>query len=309
MHELSIGAEAVLARNLAASKASTTRKAYDRAWSAFVAFAGSSRIPADPYQVALYLSHLGEQAKPSTVRQHAAAISAMHREAGHDTPVQHAGVVLAMKGNARRQGVAPEQSDGLDAARWEQITEHATDPRITRGGRLENEAEAGRRALQDMALISTMRDAMLRRSEAAALTWEDIRFEADGTGRVLIRKSKTDQEGQGAIKFLSDVTVELLVAIRIVRDPEPEDSVFRLSASQICRRIAQAATQAGLIGHFSGHSPRIGMAVDLARSGYSLPAIQEAGRWQSPDMPAYYIRSVSAAQGAVADWHRSRTLQ
>ena len=310
MNEIATGAELVLARNLDASKASATRRAYDRAWAAFTAFAGNSTLPADPYQVALYLSQLGEHARPSTVRQHAAAISSRHREAGHETPVQHAGVVQALKGNERRQGVSAEQADGIDADRWEQITEHAMDARVTRGGRLETEAEARRRALLDMALISTMRDAMLRRSEASALTWEDIQFEPDGSGRVLIRRSKTDQEGQGAIRYLSDVTMELLTAIRLVRDPAATDSVFGISPSQICRRIAQAAAQAGLLGHFSGHSPRIGMAIDLARAGYSLPAIQEAGRWQSPSMPAYYIRGVAAGQGAVADWHKARgTLQ
>ena len=39
---------------------------------------------------------------------------------------------------------------------------------------------------------------MLRRSEAAALVWGDIEFRADGTARVTVRRSKTDQEGTGA---------------------------------------------------------------------------------------------------------------
>ena len=55
----------------------------------------------------------------------------------------------------------------------------------------------------DIALISLMRDAMLRVSEAAVLTWSDIVSEADGTGRLLIRRSKTDAEGEGAVGFLS----------------------------------------------------------------------------------------------------------
>ena len=49
----------------------------------------------------------------------------------------------------------------------------------------------------DIALISLMRDALLRVSEAAVLTWRDIAAEADGTGRLLIRRSKTDTEGGG----------------------------------------------------------------------------------------------------------------
>ena len=46
----------------------------------------------------------------------------------------------------------------------------------------------------DIALISLVRDAMLRVSEAADLTWKDIETEADGSGRLLIRRSKTDPE-------------------------------------------------------------------------------------------------------------------
>ena len=55
--------------------------------------------------------------------------------------------------------------------------------------------------------------------------------------------------------------------------------VFRLSPSQICRRIAAAARAAGLGDGFSGHSPRIGMAIDLTRDGAGTCQQMEAGRW------------------------------
>ena len=50
----------------------------------------------------------------------------------------------------------------------------------------------------------------------------------------------------------------------------------------------------------SGHSLRIGTAQRLAEEGTSLVEIQKAGRWKSPDMPAYYVRGQEASQGAVA---------
>ena len=121
-----------------------------------------------------------------------------------------------------------------------------------------------------------MRDAMLRVSEAAALGWRDIESESDGTGRLLIRRSKTDAEGQGAVAFLS---VPTMAALALIRDEAAQnDSVFGLRRNQISARIKQAAQAADLGDGYSGHSPRVGMARDLARAGTELPSLMNAGR-------------------------------
>ena len=66
----------------------------------------------------------------------------------------------------------------------------------------------------DITIVRVMRDALLRVSEAAELLWGDIEEEEDGTGRLLIRRSKTDPEGEGAVAFLSVPTMDSLRAIR-----------------------------------------------------------------------------------------------
>ena len=48
------------------------------------------------------------------------------------------------------------------------------------------------------------------------------------------------------------------------------------------------------------------MAQDLAANGAELPALMEAGRWESPTMPARYTRSQAAARGTVADYYSRR---
>ena len=73
----------------------------------------------------------------------------------------------------------------------------------------------------DIALASVMRDGLLRRGEAAAATWADVTWEPDGSGRLLVRRSKTDPEGIGTVLFLSRHTAEDLRAIR------PEDFTGR----------------------------------------------------------------------------------
>ena len=38
----------------------------------------------------------------------------------------------------------------------------------------------------------------------------------------------------------------------------------------------------------------------MAQRGASLVAMQQAGGWRSPDMPAHYARQAVASRGAVA---------
>ena len=171
--------------------------------------------------------------------------------------------------------------------------------------RMESAPDAERRGTLDIAIASTLRDALLRVSEAAALRWGDVELVADGTGWITIPRSKTDQEGEGKVLFLGPQAAEALLAIRpdaAVIDPHA--LVFGLLASQIGRRFRAAAVAAGLGDGYSGHSGRVGMAQDLSADGAGLPELMEAGRWESPTMPAIYTREQQAGRGAVAKYYR-----
>ena len=118
-----------------------------------------------------------------------------------------------------------------------------------------------------MAVIRLMRDAMLRVSEAAGLTWQDLRTEADGTGRLLIRRSKTDPAGAGTVMFVS---AETMATLGVIQNGAGETArIFGLRPNQLSRRIKQGPAQAaGLGGGFSGHSPRVGMARGPGAGGH-----------------------------------------
>ena len=171
---------------------------------------------------------------------------------------------------------------------------------------MESESTAECRGLVDIALVSVMRDGLLRRSEASELAWDDVARMADGTGRLTVRRSKTDQVSEGKVLYLSAMSMADLEAIR----PDCQDysnlAIFGLSSSQITRRIARSCEVAGFAGAYSGHSPRVGMAQDLAAHGAELPALMEAGRWDSPTMPARYTRAQAAERGAVARYYSGR---
>lgn len=286
-----------------------TRRNYRSQWRRFREWArekGIRTLPADPLQVAAYLAERMERHghKPATLQTAAAAIGFKHRDEGLPDPCESAEVRNTLRSARRKAGMEQRQAEGLTDEALDAIVATACQPRRWRGGRTESAEAAECRGVRDIAIVRVMRDALLRVSEAAELQWEDIEEEEDGTGRLLIRRSKTDPEGEGAVAFLSAPTMD---SLRAIRAGAPDDGrVFGLSAGSISRRIGQAAHAAGLGEGFSGHSPRVGMARDLARTGTALTRLMTAGRWRSPRMPALYTRNETVARGAVAHYYGSR---
>lgn len=293
---------AVLAHEMSAG----TLRIYASQWRIFNDWALTKRVralPADAAQVAAYLAERIERRghKPATLKVAAAAIAFVHRTAGLDDPCARPEVKRTLRGATRKAGRAQKQAAALTAEAFAVIRSNAHRPRPGRGGRLESPQTARSRGDFDIALMSLMRDGLLRVSEAAALTWADLQAEPDGSGRLLIRRSKTDPEGRGAVAFVSAAT---MAALERIRDGASHSAgIFGLSPNQISGRIRRAAQTAGLGDGFSGHSPRVGMAQDLVRAGIELPSLMNAGRWRTPAMPAHYARNETAGRGAVAQFY------
>ena len=300
-----------IAAALDQSKAANTRRTYAtqwRAWAAWATLRGVDPMPGSPAAVAAYLTErAAEGLRASSIRTARAAIGDAHRQAGLDDPTAHAGVKAVLAGLVRADTRPQEQARPLTAEALAAVKATAFQPRRHQGNahRGEGAANAERRGRVDLALLATMRDGLLRCSEAAALRWGDVELAGDGTGRLHVRRSKGDQESRGAVLFIGAGAVEALLAIRppdaVIAAAAP---VFGLSASQIGRRVAQAAQAAGLGDGYTGHSGRVGMAQDLAAAGAELPALMTAGRWRSPDMPARYTAAQQAGRGAVARYYR-----
>ena len=283
--------------------APATRRTYASLWRNFTNWCqerGYASLPAQPLAVAAYLAERAEAVKPATVRLAATAIGHQHRHHNLPNPADSEGVKTVLRGLPRQgQAGAQKQAKGISREALAAIKNTACRPRIGRGGRLETWKQARERGQVDIALCCLMFDAMLRRSEAAVLKWEDIVREADGSGRLTVRRPKTDPTGQGKVLWISSETMAALSAIRWKSDID-SDPVFGLSGQQISRRIAAACDTAGLGKGFSGHSLRVGAAQALAGANISLAAIMENGRWQSSRMPARYTRNATAAQSAMA---------
>jgi site-specific recombinase XerD len=274
-----------------------------RIWSAWCAERNLSVLPAEPTAVVAFVDAQAEFKSPATVRRYIATIAHMHRAAELADPTKAEIVRLAVKRLVRAKGSRQRQAAPLGELAAERIL--ATQPKTLAG-------------LRNVALMLVMRDLLARRSEAAALTIEDLTFAEDGSATALIARSKTDQEGAGAVRWLSPRTVAALRAwldcARITSGP-----LFRairkngvakpspLEAGEIARLLKDMATKAGIDPTMiSGHSARVGMSQDLVAAGADLAAVMQAGRWKTPTMPARYSEHLLAAKGAVAQYYQRR---
>ena len=288
---------------LEASIAPNTAKAYKAALERFARWLDGR--PATDVTVAAYVAALMDQGKaPATIRQAAAAIGAGARARGLDDPrgalarQALAGAVRRNAGEGRGQVAGLRREDALAAAA-------AAAAQGTVSG------------LRDAALLRTMSDALLRASEVAAIDTRDVDREGDGSGRLAIRRSKTDQEGEGAVCYLTPATTVALdawlaaAAAAWTSEGPYEGPMFRrvtrsgavsgdapLTTNAVRAIVRKRAEAVGVAGA-SGHSCRVGSAQSLIERGASTAAVAIAGRWKDPGMVVRYAKAQEAGRGAV----------
>jgi integrase len=280
-----------------ASRAPSTEKAYASDWRDFSAFATRvcrERMPADPETVAFYVADLRRSGRrPATIARKLAAIAVYHRSAGHQSPCEHDVVRAVVRGTRRALGVAQRQSTALTLNDLTRVL--ATISKDPRG-------------LRDRALLLVGFAAALRRSELVAIDFGDLRFE-EGEGVIIrVRRSKTDQESVGddvAIAKGSELKTCPVAALRdwLWMSGIKSGPVFRrvrrggavgsdaLTGYTVAQITAARAAEAGLEGHFAGHSLRSGFATAAARAGSSERAIMRHGRWKDSGSARRYIRA------------------
>jgi site-specific recombinase XerD len=278
-----------------AAVAMATRRAYAsdlRAFSTWCAERGLQSLPAAPETVALYLAALAKVSKMATIDRALVAISQAHKAAGLDSPRSSLLVRTERRGIARTLGTASTPKAALAPA----------DLRAMVGT-----LPAGLAGLRDRALLVLGFAGAFRRSEIVGLDVADLAFGADGL-TVRIRRSKTDQEGQGrevGIPYAGDPAVCSVRAVRAWLDAagfvagplfRAVDRAGRLSEERLCDRsvalvVKRTALAAGLdAARFAGHSLRSGFATAAAKVGKSERAIMEQTGHRSVATVRRYIR-------------------
>ncbi|MDO8380299.1 tyrosine-type recombinase/integrase [Phenylobacterium sp.] len=274
-----------------------TLRSYRSDFSIFEAWClsqGRPPLPATPQLVADFIAADAVKSASSTLKRRMAAIRKVHRLLRLPCPVDDEEVAIALRRAMRSKRRRPRQALGLTAALRDQLIGACPDTLI------------GRR---DRAMIAIGYDTLCRRSELVCLRLEDLTRLPDGGAKILVRRAKNDQFGDGRWGYLSAVALahldQWMEAAGIDQGPilravigghlQPKGL---LSVAVSCR-LKAAAPRAGVpaptTAALSGHSMRVGAAQDLMTAGKSLLQIMSAGGWTSVNVVGRYVRD--------ADWN------
>jgi len=271
-------------------------------------------MPAAPAAVASYLAQLADAGrKPSTISRKLAAIAYAHKLKGLDTPTSSETVHAVLRGIRRRIGIAPVQKSPATAKAIAAMLEHVPDTLI------------GRR---DRAILLVGFAAALRRSELIELKVGDIERRPDGV-LLNIRRSKTDQEGQGSQipvprggKLKPVEALETWLAELELRSSSPDNDpklsvgnpIFvsigkgerigsrALSGNAVAEIIKRYAAAAGLDPTlFAGHSLRAGFVTSALEHGADVLKIMDVTRHRRVETLKGYDRRAKAFRNHAGD--------
>lgn len=231
----------------------------------------------------------------STVGRRMAALNVAHSEAGHPSPTEHPQVRKLLRGNRRMKGTAPASKRALTVAELTRMLASTADNLTD---------------LRDRALLLVGFVGGLRRSELVALNVGDFKLSEKGYAAT-IRRSKTDQEGQGRVVALPYSTNRELCPVNALNQwleaSEVErGAVFRrirrgnhltnarISAQSVNLRIKRHATAAGIDPTgLGGHSLRSGFATHAASQGATERAIANQTGHRSVQVLRRYVKQAT----------------
>lgn len=303
-------------------------------------------VPAEPETLVHYLRWLAKGsdaragAKPATLARRIASIARIHRILGFGDkdplPTQAGMVRDTLKGIRRQKRERQKQAAPLRLG--EAMQEGQAPPEGVTVKALLAACGTDITGKRDAALISLAYDAGLRVSELVATEVAHLSQIGDGSGRLEIAHSKTDQMGEGALAWLSPDTMVRLSAWllasgiaqgavfrrinvltnppdaagqRVVRHYIGERPLTRQGVVAILRRRVLEAIDLGYVEleagrerdavrALSAHSFRVGLTQDLFAAGEDGAGIALALRWSSPTTALRYARELAVGSNAAA---------
>ncbi len=270
-------------KNLRNSKAANTLKAYQSDFKDFSAFClknGLSAIPTKPKIIAIYITHLSKKSKFSTLKRRIASISVIHKLKGHYLDTKHPIIMENLHGIKRTLG----------------SRQKAKKPILINDLKLIIKA-IDKEKIRDKALILLGFSGGFRRSELVNIIHDDIEFVPEGI-KILIKRSKTDQSGEGIIKAIPYFENQEFCPVLSLRDyinkkisKKNEDKIFEISDKSVALIIKKYAQKAGLdSSKYAGHSLRSGFATTAAEFGAEERNIMAMTGHKTTQMVRRYIQ-------------------
>lgn len=286
-----------------ASKADSTQRNYLRQWRIFANYCDGrgDALPASPVLIANYLADSANDGlSVATIEQSLAAIAFYYRTHNLEDTTASSLVRATMSGIRRTHGRPPRQAEPILRDDLRALV--ASLPDDTRGKR-------------DRALLLLAFALARRQSEVIAFDVSDVTLRGEVL-RVTIRRSKTDQAGEGVLKEIRALAEPAadICPVRAVRTwlqaAEIKDgplfrkvdrwghvSDHRMNARSVAYLIDRSVAGIGLDPDFySGHSLRAGFATQADLDGKPVDEIRDVTDHQSVDMLRRYLRRRGAKQ-------------
>ncbi len=288
--------------NLKSSKANNTLRAYKSDFKDFGAFCvkhGLNSLPSEPKIVSLYLTHLSKNLKVSTLRRRLVSISMVHKLKGHYLDTKHPIILENLMGIKRVKGSVQKGKKPILISHLKSIINVIDEKTI-------NEIKNSR----DKTLILIGFGGGFRRTELISINYEDLEFVPEGL-KITIRRSKTDQFGEGMIKGLPYFTNEKycpVVNLKKWLDVSKINSgpIFRsftkglsltekrLTDQSVVLLIKEYLNLAGIENkNFAGHSLRSGFATVAAEAGADERSIMAMTGHKTTQMVRRYIKEAN----------------
>ena len=289
--------------NLKASKANNTIRAYKSDFHDFGLFCvknGFKSLPTDPKTVSLYLTYLAtKDNKISTIKRRIVSIGVVHKMKGHYLDTKHPAIVENLLGIKRRKGVKQKGKKPL-LINDLKILINVIDE--------ENSSEI--KIARDRTIILLGFGGGFRRNELVSLDYEDLDFVNEGI-KINIKKSKTDQFGEGSIKALPYFDNPHYCPVKSIQNwikisKINQGAIFRkfhkgiklsndrLSDQSVALLIKYYLDLAGIDNkNYSGHSLRSGFATSAAEAGAEERSIMNMTGHKSTEMVRRYIKEAN----------------
>ena len=276
-------------KNLKSSKASNTLRAYKADYKDFALFCikhGFKSMPSDPKIISLYLTHLSQTSKFSTLKRRLASISVIHRLSGHYIDTKHPMITENLMGIKRVKGSYQKANKPILINDLKLIVK-AIDKDKNEKNRFKNKA-----------LILIGFAGGFRRSELVAILYEDIDFVTEGI-KIFIRRSKTDQSGEGMTKgipYFSNPEYCPVISLKkwIEKSEIKSGKIFDISDKSVALIIKKYTSIAGLDSNkYSGHSLRSGFATSTAELGAEERSIMAMTGHKTTQMVRRYIQEAN----------------
>jgi site-specific recombinase XerD len=289
--------------NLKSSKANNTIRAYKsdfRDFGLFCSKNGFRSLPSEPRTISLYLTYLAtKEIKLSTLKRRLVSIGVIHKLKGHYLDTKHPSIIENIMGIKRRKGSIQKGKKPLLINNLKKLI-NVIDSKIS---------EEIKR-LRDRSIILIGFSGGFRRNEIVSLDYDDLDFVSEGL-KINLKRSKTDQFGEGTIKglpyfdnfqYCPVTSVKRWIEVSNIKSGPlfrrfskgSKLTENRLTDQSIALLIKNYLRLAGIDNsNYSAHSLRSGFATSAAEAGAEERSIMAMTGHKSTEMVRRYIREAN----------------